>query len=288
MPYTFTEVIPISLFAKGGFRWRLATRGLAPEGWLQFDDAYRTYLAEKHRVLRAHRADALAFVPGSEEPAAEIADLVAAELTERELPLPPDRAAQHPLEWSARGVQEDLCLLERGAAGWRLTAAAVCFPTRWSPADKIGLGLRAIHDPVPRYEDIADTVDRFFDRLRPGSLVWRPNWSLVGDDRLRLPVEDRQAPTAVLDPIDELWMRVERQTIRRLVDHPDAAVFTIRVHRWPLIDVLDSVDAGLEEELRTMPIDVAAYKNIDEWRGHLATVLENRSRAERRAERRAE
>ena len=58
--------------------------------------------------------------------------------------VPPDRAGQHPIEWAARGVQEDLCLLERDDTGWRFTAAAVCFPTRWSPAEKVGLGLRAV------------------------------------------------------------------------------------------------------------------------------------------------
>jgi hypothetical protein len=278
VPLSFAEVVPVSLFVEGGFRWRLSTRGLAAEEWLQFDDAYDTYLAEKSRVLREHRADALAVLPGSELASAEVADLIADALTITGRPLPLGRPQQHPLEWAARCVQEDLCLLERDSSGWRLTAAAVCFPTRWSAAEKIGLGLRAVHEPVPRYDDIADTVDRFFDRLRPGSLVWRPNWSLVGDDRLRLPVEDRQAPTDLADPLGELWMRVERQTIRRMVDHRDAALFTIRVHRWPLTEVLADVDVGLADELRTMPSDVAEYKNIDEWRSRLAATLVGRTK----------
>ena len=277
MPLSFADVVPVALFPAEGFRWRLATRGLPADAWLQFDDSCDEYLAEKRRVLHEHRDDAVAFVPGSEAAAGELADLVGESLEAAGRPYPPDRDGQHPIEWAARAVQEDLCLLERDDAGWRFTAAAVCFPTRWSPAAKVGLGLRAVHDPVPRYDDIADTVDRFFDRLRPGALAWRPNWSLVGDDRLRLPVEDRQAPADVADPVAELWMRVERQTIRRLVDHPDAAVFTIRVHRWPLADVVADVDAGLAHELETMPADVAEYKNLDEWRGRLAAALARRS-----------
>ncbi|MDG1876317.1 MAG: DUF3445 domain-containing protein [Acidimicrobiales bacterium] len=277
MPLSFADVVPVALFPAQGFRWRLATRGLSADAWLQFDDTCTTYLAEKCRVLQEHRDDALAVVPGSEVAAVELADLVAEALTAAGRQLPPDRAEQHPIEWAARGVQEDLCLLERDDAGWRFTAAAVCFPTRWSPAEKVGLELRAVHDPVPRYDDIAETVDRFFDRLRPGALAWRPNWSLVGDDRLRLPVDDRQAPAEVVDPVGELWMRVERQTIRRLVDHPNAAVFTIRVHRWPLTDVLDDVDTGLAHELRTMPSDVADYKNVEEWRSRLVATLARRS-----------
>lgn len=277
MPLSFADVVPVALFPAEGFRWRLATRGLAADAWLQFDDTSGEYLAEKQRILDEHRDDAFAFVPGSEAAAGELADLVADALEGAGRPAPPDREMQHPIEWAARGVQEDLCLLERDDIGWRFTAAAVCFPTRWSPAEKVGLELRAVHDPVPRYDDIADTVDRFFDRLRPGALAWRPNWSLVGDDRLRLPVEDRQAPADVDDPVGELWLRIERQTIRRLVEHPDAAVFTIRVHRWPLADVLGDVDDGLARELRTMPADVAEYKNVEEWRLRLADALARRS-----------
>lgn len=277
MPLSFADVVPVALFPAEGFRWRLATRGLAADAWLQFDDAAGEYLAEKQRILHEYRDDAFAFVPGSEAAAGELADLVAESLDAAGRPAPPDRDGQHPIEWAARGVQEDLCLLERDDIGWRFTAAAVCFPTRWSPAEKVGLELRAVHDPVPRYDDIADTVDRFFDRLRPGALAWRPNWSLVGDDRLRLPVEDRQAPADVGDPVGDLWMRIERQTIRRLVEHPDAAVFTIRVHRWPLADVLADVDDGLAHELRTMPDDVAEYKNVEEWRLRLADALARRS-----------
>lgn len=278
MPLSFSEVVPVALFHDDAFRWRLATRSLAPDDWLQFDDSFDEYAAAKATILgsaEGGRGDALVTEPGSEDAAEELADLVEADLRRRARPLPSDRDTLHPIEWAARGVQEDLCLLERDAVGWRFTAAAVCFPTRWSPAEKVGLHLRAIHDPVPRYDDIADVVDRFFDRLRPGAMTWRPNWSLVGDERLRLSVHDRQAPVALpADVAAGLWLRVERQTIRRLVSHPQAAVFTIRVHRWPLSDVVAELGRLLADDLRTMPADIAAYKNIDEWRLELAAQLD--------------
>ena len=275
MPLSFAEVVPVSLFSDDAFRWRLATRSLAADAWLQFDDTAAEYAREKDRVLHEHRADAFATEPGSESAAGELADLVAGELVRLGRPVPGRRADQHPVEWAARAVQEDLCLLERDELGWRFTAAAVCFPTRWSPAEKVGLHLREVHAPVPRYDDIAATVDRFFDRLRPGALAWRPNWSLVGDARLRLPADDRQAPAELpTDVIDGLWLRIERQTIRRLVAHPDAAVFTIRIHRWPLRQVVALIDRELAVELRTMPTDVAAYKNLEEWRLDLAERLD--------------
>ncbi|MDG1411045.1 MAG: DUF3445 domain-containing protein, partial [Acidimicrobiales bacterium] len=99
MPLSFADVVPVALFPAQGFRWRLATRGLSADAWLQFDDTCTTYLAEKCRVLQEHRDDALAVVPGSEVAAVELADLVAEALTAAGRQLPPDRAEQHPIEW---------------------------------------------------------------------------------------------------------------------------------------------------------------------------------------------
>ena len=131
-----------------------------------------------------------------------------------------------------------------------------------------------IHGPVPRYQSVAATVDRLFDRLRPGAIVWRPNWSLVGDGDLRLPVENRQAPTVLpRDPRRNLWLRAERQTVRRLSDNDDHILFTIRIHRWRLAEVLDEIEAALISELRALPDDVAAYKNLEEWRDELVAAL---------------
>ena len=57
-------------------------------------------------------------------------------------------------------MQEDLCLMQRGAAGYRLVAV-VCFPAHWRLADKLGRPLEAIHEPVPGFgERLAPTVDR--------------------------------------------------------------------------------------------------------------------------------
>ena len=49
-----------------------------------------------------------------------------------------------------------------------MTAGVVCFPTRWSPAAKIGRSMAQIHDPVPRYDTIAPAVDRLFEMGRAG------------------------------------------------------------------------------------------------------------------------
>ncbi|MEM9520568.1 MAG: DUF3445 domain-containing protein [Actinomycetota bacterium] len=275
MPLQLSAVVPTALFHDGPFRWRTVARRVGTDAWLQFDhDTLPTELAEKARILEQDRHDAVVMSPGAAAACAEVAQLVDEARVGNGLPgLVED--GRHPLERAARAVHEDLVVMQRSNAGWVMTAGVVCFPTRWSPADKIGRSMAAIHQPVPRYDTIAAAVDRLFDRLQPGVVVWRPNWSIVGDGALRLPVQHRQAPVSMpSDPMTDLWLRVERQTLRRLVDHDDALVFTIRVHRWPLRVALDDVDTAMVAELRGLPDDVAVYKNLDSWRHELAAHLD--------------
>ncbi|MEO0492846.1 MAG: DUF3445 domain-containing protein [Actinomycetota bacterium] len=270
MVLSLSEVVPTQLFHAAPFRWRVASRALTADEWLQFDpDALPGDLAEKDRIL-ASDADALVVTAGSVEACSEVRDLVADVVGER-LDGP-----GHPLELAARRIHEDLVVMERRDGAWVMTAGVVCFPTRWSPAEKIGRSMASIHEPVPRYDDIAAAVDRFFDRLQPGRLAWRANWSVVGDAALRLDVAARQAPVALpTDPDRALYLRVERQTVRRLEHTADALVFTIRIHRWPLGDVLAEIDTALAAELRALPVDVAVYKNLDGWRHELAAHLDD-------------
>ena len=270
MTLPFAEVIPTTLFHDTPFRWRVASRALSADGWLQPDPAaLASDLAEKARILDGG-LDAFVVTDGSEAACLEVRDLVADAIGQ-----PLADLAGHPLEVAARRVHEDLVVMEKRDGAWMMTAGVVCFPTRWSPSDKIGRSMATIHDPVPRYGDIAAAVDRLFDRLQPGRIAWRPNWSVVGDSSLRLDVNDRQAPAAMpADPATQLHLRVERQTIRRLEATPDALVFTIRVHRWPLGEVLGEIDRALAAELRALPSDVAVYKNLDEWRHDLASYLD--------------
>ena len=124
-----------------------------------------------------------------------------------------------PLELAGRLVQEDLCLMQRGEAGYRLVAAVLCFPAHWRLSDKLGRPLEAIHGPVPGFgERLAATVDRFFASIQVARPVWRVNWSLVDTPDLFLPPEHRGHPTPISAERAgaELWLRVERQTLRRL------------------------------------------------------------------------
>jgi hypothetical protein len=259
-------------------RVRMGLTKLGPhESWIDIDDAYASDLREKRRLLASERAQVLATLPGSEQAQAEVGDAVAQHLVAFHARRPEvlasgetsevDGARGGAVESAARLVQEDLCIMERVDTTWCLTAAAVCFPTRWDLPSKLGLPLAAIHDPVPGYPRIAAAADRFFDALAPGSVFRRANWSLLDDPALFQPRALRGgAPDEQLDAHsagDRVWLRVERQTLQRM-PRTGAILFTIRIHRTPLRALSDdsATAASLAAALRSMDGDLVHYKAL--------------------------
>jgi hypothetical protein len=121
---------------------------------------------------------------------------------------------------------------------WHLEGAVLCFPSTWSLAEKLGGTATRIHAPVRHYADeLSDRVDTFFDRLAPGKLVWRRNVSLWPACLLWVPhhaIDPTLWDAPASDPSAPLlWVRSERQTLRRLPD-TGAILFTIRVQMAPL------------------------------------------------------
>jgi hypothetical protein len=281
-----------------GSPWQLSMglHRLDPRRWLEVDARRAEDLRRKARLLVDARHDVLATLPKSGAAAAELLSLVVDSLlrdtpgavtidgdvlTDQSTGFAVDTAAMHPLEAAARVVQEDLCVLERVEGPWRLTAACVCFPSRWRLSDKIGETLSSIHGPVPGFEsELARTSATFFDRLATERPVWRLNWTLLDTPELHLPSpSSRRAST--IEPSEagaRLWFRVERQTLRRLASS-GAIVFTIRTY----VDRLDSIvasrpdaAAALRATLASVSDEVAAYKGWTAVLGPLTQWLDER------------
>jgi hypothetical protein len=124
----------------------------------------------------------------------------------------------------------------RRDGAWHLDAGVLCFPSLWQLHDRLGLPLDRVHEHVAHYgEEIGERVDRFFDRLPPGRVVWRRNVSIKPYPHLHLPLIRTEArPHTVVAESDgtPFWVKSERQTLRRLVGH-EAIVFAIRVQVTP-------------------------------------------------------
>lgn len=81
----------------------------------------------------------------------------------------------------ATTVEEDFFVLVQEPAGHRCVGFVCCFPSGFDPAGKLGKGLAAIHAPVPSYERIGPSMERFFARVQVGRPVTRMNWAVQVD-----------------------------------------------------------------------------------------------------------
>lgn len=265
------------------FRWSVGTRPVPVAKWLQIDHSRHDLVTAKDAVLDAHLPDAVISTQPSEAASAELLRTVVDHLREwhtgqymvtsdaivdvesqRATTIDPDR----PLQTLARALPEDFCILTSDDDSWRLTAASVCFTSRWNLRDKMGATVGEIHAPVPGYEErVATAVDHLINRLSVGQVLTRSNWTLLDTAELHLPEPATPRPETT-DVWDLKWLRIERQSLRRLPE-TDAVVFTIgtRVFR---VDELEPNDRRrLHEAVRMAPADVRGYKGwptVDELR----------------------
>jgi hypothetical protein len=219
---------------------RMGTRSLSEDHWLLRDHLARDELLLRRRLLAEQRAHVFACSPHAEQPAREVDHLVdrwlATHVEGHELS--PESDAEHPLARAGGRVQEDLCLMVRHDDAWRLEGAVLCFPSLWILNEKLGLPTALVHQPVPYYADeLSQKVDTMFDRFPVGKLVWRRNVSVWPALVLWAPCQRLDpflyADVSPEDGVPPLWIRSERQTLRRLPE-TGGILFTIRVQTVPI------------------------------------------------------
>jgi hypothetical protein len=190
-----------------------------------------------------------------------------------------------PLEVAGRLVQEDLCLLRLTDVGPVLDAAVLCFPSRWSLAEKLGQPLATIHTRVPFYgERLAKPVDRLMPNLRPGKMVIRLNWGITDDPALyaesRKFRREHNAEVTAENAGERIWLRVERQTLR-LLERSGGVLFGIRTHLYPVgrLAADRQVAADLAAALRGLPAEMALYKSLPPFKEALLAYLDGKAAA---------
>ena len=285
-------------FLKPASRHAMAIKALDPADWIAFGDDAAHQLAERRRLLDERPGDVLAGLAGSEAGQAELLTLLLDYLERHagdRYRIEADRIVEQasgsrfsrtasvtmPLALAGRLVQEDFCLLQKRDGRYRLVAAVLCFPAHWSLTEKLGRPLLEIHEPVPGFaEQLGTPVERLFEKLDAKHPIQRLNWSLVNTDSLYLPPAHRHEPVSLTaDEVgDRLWLRVERQTLRRLSGSGDV-VFGIRTHITPLALAVDTPEAAtaLLARLDELPSTMQAYKNLVSIKAPLVAYLERRS-----------
>ena len=201
--------------ARGGGRLAIGLSKLTEEDWLQPDPD----LAAREAGFAAY-PQGIQLSPEGEAPGAELAAML---------------GISGGLPEAARAHHEDMCLLtlRPGDEQYRLVGAAVAWPSDWTPADKMGLPLRALHAPIQGYEEqLATGVDHFMAKLKPGAIYGRCNWFIAatGDKRwVAEPPEQAFAHVTPENAGETLFVRSERQTLRRLPE-TGAILFTIGIY----------------------------------------------------------
>jgi dimethylamine monooxygenase subunit A len=284
-------------FESGPHRLQMGLMALKPEDWIELDETLGATLLAKRRLLAEHRGEVFAALPETEVAGAEVLALLADHLPRRfpaqyarmnttiavaatGEPIGIGAPGVHPLETAARLVPEDLCLMRRTEAGYILAAACVCFPSRWRLADKIGRSLAAIHGPVPGYgEALGRPVDRFFEKLVVERPVWRLNWTIHARSEPFQPVAPQVAALDPADFADSVFLRVERQTLRRLPASADV-LFTIRTYIRPLGEIARDAETAqrLAAAIDSLPPPMRAYRSMTTFTDQLVAWLRGQPR----------
>ncbi len=181
-----------------------------------------------------------------------------------------------PLELACRLVQDDLVIMRKGEAGYRIAAAAVCFPSTWVLADKFSKPIAEVHGPVPGFGPgtrTAQLIDRIFDNLKDGHPVQRCNWSIYEVPDLHHPFS-HSTHTRWTDTsggfFKGTWLRAERQTLTRLPASGDV-LFTIQIVVDPVSLLMTHPDrhqiaARLKHHIESLDAAQLAYKGISDHR----------------------
>lgn len=235
--------------------WRLpGVQPLAPKDWLIRDEVFAAQMALRDQLIAGRRGEVLALLPKARPAAEECLDVVLAALSDDpvyrieegvakrpdDIAIPIDR--NRPLMTIGRLQQADVCLMEAGPDGHVLTGAVLCFPARWTLAEKLGKPLSRIHAPVAEYDgEIDKRVQRLFEAMRPDQVLWRANAVLHETPALFTPLREDD-PRA--KPERANFVRSERQTLRRL-PRTGAVVFTIHTRMIALDQLTKQQIAGL-------------------------------------------
>jgi hypothetical protein len=95
-------------------------------------------------------------------------------------------------------VEEDLFLLQETPEGHRSVAFMCCFPSGFDPSSKLGKTLVEIHAPVPSYEKIGSSMEKFFTKLEVGKSVKRTNVRTLESQRAKLLLTSCSGPSKLI------------------------------------------------------------------------------------------
>ncbi|KAK3690108.1 hypothetical protein B0T22DRAFT_463011 [Podospora appendiculata] len=193
-------------------------------------------------------------------------------------PVPEDPVAA--LKIIAQTVEDDMFLLQQqedtdsGPGEHKSIAFICCHPAGFDPSEKLGKGLKTIHTPVPAYEKIGSSMERYFSRVEVGKSVKRVNWSVQTHTRLFAPrgnhvYAGETVHEASSVDMETARLRVELQTLTRL-PKTRALVFSFKTYLYPLADIkAEGLGPQLADAIEGLKKgsapDMWVYKGAGRW-----------------------
>ncbi|KAK8050122.1 hypothetical protein PG994_011852 [Apiospora phragmitis] len=273
-PHKFRPFKPI-------YHITMALRSSTPSDLIAIDSNYLSRIQLRQGLIRDHAHHVVGSLPSGADAVREtysyIQDFLLAcypalfsrddekgrfhnHVTKRSLPLEPpaddgEDAGIATLKLLGEMVEDDLFLLRATPEGHLCTAFLCCFPSGFDPAEKLGKVLKDIHGPVPSYDKIGASMERFFSRLEVGKSVARNNvsrpvqfatpaisrWSVNMTPELFVVsgnhINKGDAYEEGMDvDISKAQIRVELQTLTRL-PKTQAILFSFKTYLYPVTDI---------------------------------------------------
>ena len=171
------------------------------------------------------------------------------------------------LQTIGQEIAPDYLLLKPNDAGMpMLLGGCVCFPSSWAFEEKVGQPLDWIHAVVPTLNEKLDgKVRSFLTKMTPGHAWCRANWGLTASPKLNQHPSLKLPQLTANTPPETISFRIEQQALIAL-PKTNGILFGIRLEVVPLAEVRESQKArkGLLNALKTMPAEIAKYKNLSE------------------------
>jgi dimethylamine monooxygenase subunit A len=251
------------------YRWaaadfQLGLRPIRPENWILIGAEHAEMMRQKWERLDNHRPFYYRTLPHSLPAQRELRERVVAHLaadhpqsfeksgsvirsriTGQTLDLDDD--STEPLLQVSYLIEEDFMLLEEVGGTIQITAASNAYSSSGRLVGSVGHDMEWAHEPVPQLtRKLGGRINRVLDSIHAATPCERFNWQITPMATVFFPHEDPHAANAAAmrevfaalcrDPTragDFLWIRVERQTLRRLPDS-NAVAFSLHTYSDPL------------------------------------------------------
>lgn len=173
-------------------------RSTVPTELIIIDTNYLTRIKERERLIAEQAPHVIGCIPEGVDAVCEVYSYLLGDylparypslfskaektfqnhVTNVRLPLDPPEDPKAALSALGTTVEDDMFLLRETPDGHQCVAFLCCFPSGFDPAKKLGKSLKAIHGPVPSYDKIGPSMERFFSRLEVGKSSCRTNVSV--------------------------------------------------------------------------------------------------------------